>query len=699
MQGAITSSSDREIVTAVKFLEWFSVRGYPESNLKKYLADNRKLNGSQIDEAFRLYHAKNTNIDADNPAADSRINQFHNHVSFLIRERQTEGKKLVQTFLKDDGEYCAILQCLHEDYFKKLCKMADEGTFQMSREEVDKIFRHIPTLYEFHKVFNADLNRACNVGWMFVGLFIFFHGYVDYMKDCLYAIKKMREYIRDTKLHDCMTQIRRQSKRRKDNMIDLLLVPLNRIQEYKKFLDQMYEWGDKSKEADYEFLGKASRRIGRVASYIGQYKHGISNRNEMNKVQLFVGSQCSVLHPNRLIVRRGMMNCGTFELPERKMFYMFFLFNDILLWTTKESKNPNFAELWNTKVTLLGAKEEGTRKFKLISGFGKNPQVLILECKSERQRDGWYNAIQSGISASKDTKVEAWSTLEEADYSAKEKHEETNKISSESKIDENENIPWRKVAKTKSNEQAAVAKKERPQKFKIGHLDEAYPKLENYGSTRSFQNQEFEEFHPLSRTLSTNSIQDFGFYNDHKQGEKTGNNMPVSGVNDKKVKITVPERKKDDSSEFTIRRNAYGCATSLHRNFFISNPNSRRPSITNGTKTPRTVFFDQRLRLRKILGKTVMENEVKLDTDVMGLRPKSDRSSQNLQGSLSREDGDMALLRQLKDKEDESSKSDSSSIRCVESPNTMVRRLSARKQKRRVSMSLRLDDVNVAYTK
>merc|ERR1719320_1164470 len=98
-----------------------------------------------------------------------------------------------------------------------------------------------------------------------------------------------------------------QSAIRSDNMIDLLLKPLERILEYREFLERLLSWADRKQTSDFEILGKATRRIGRLANYIEKYKYGIYNKNEMNKVQRFLKDQSNVLAPDRFIVRRGMM--------------------------------------------------------------------------------------------------------------------------------------------------------------------------------------------------------------------------------------------------------------------------------------------------------------------------------------------------------------------------------------------------------
>merc|ERR1719285_609284 len=138
----------------------------------------------------------------------------------------------------------------------------------------------------------------------------------------------MSKHIHDIKLQRVLDQIRERSRR---DMVDLLLIPLDRIMDYKEFLDKLHAWADQEKGADYVFLGKATRRIGRVANWIGKHKDGILNRNEMNKVQQFLGKQCNILRPKRRIIRRGLVVRKTNSWPVRKKLHIFFLFSDVLL--------------------------------------------------------------------------------------------------------------------------------------------------------------------------------------------------------------------------------------------------------------------------------------------------------------------------------------------------------------------------------
>merc|ERR1719233_315694 len=125
------------------------------------------------------------------------------------------------------------------------------------------MFFRIPDLLKFHNGFFLDLKRGSNIGRIFVKLFKFFEGYAEYMKDCQLTVNKMRKYMQDAKLHECIISISMSSTRKNDDMVDLLLYPLERILHYRTFLNKLLAMADKTQTSEYDLLGKASRRIGR----------------------------------------------------------------------------------------------------------------------------------------------------------------------------------------------------------------------------------------------------------------------------------------------------------------------------------------------------------------------------------------------------------------------------------------------------
>jgi hypothetical protein len=402
---------DPQVQTAVEFLtEVFQkgLKGHKEAELRKYLFHRRRLTNAQVDQAFKIYNANIPSTEGGGNAEREEVTsqkKTSGDYDFLLPANRARGKNLVFGFLKTELNYCNVLECLIEEYYKHLCEMADRKKITISRKELEPIFKRVLQLRLFHKKFYVDLKlRKDQFGQLFVRHFNSFRDYVEYMKDCNNAIKKMREYIYDKKLRKSLDNVRLISRRPNDDMMDLILSPMDRIKDYKEFLDSLYEWADKKQESDYLYLGKASRRIGRIVSWIEMYKYNIINQNEMNKVQQFLDTQCSIISPSRRIVRRGLMIRRTTTWPARNKHYVFFLFNDVLLWTTRKGDLQNLVFLRDCEVRPSGSKYNRARKFEVVADGQryKYHKLLKLECRDPRQRNEWYDVIKREISLAKD---------------------------------------------------------------------------------------------------------------------------------------------------------------------------------------------------------------------------------------------------------------------------------------------------------
>jgi len=284
-----------------------------------------------------------------------------------------------------------------------------------------------------------------------------------------------------------MQRMKLSSKRKSDDMIDLLLYPLNRITDYKEFLEKLENWSDQSKKLSHELISKAARRIKRVSQYIEKYKHGIVNRSEMNKVQLFLNKQCNIFAPERRILRRGLMIRRTLGWTSRNKQYIFFLFNDVFLWTTKNGELQNVVMLRDCQVMSSDAKTNPKRKLKVVTTGRKN-KILLLECKSDRQRNDWFSAIQEGIILAKAEKVKM--------DAEKQQGEET---------DDKDDVPPIMLKRfNRSIDISNTASRRVSGEFRLGDCDSPVlgsPSDETYDNvfeySRNFLNQELKDIEPL----------------------------------------------------------------------------------------------------------------------------------------------------------------------------------------------------------
>jgi len=416
---------DPQVVTAADFLGEVFQKGHQEAELRNYLINRRHLTDEQVDQAFKIL---NNRVDvqnrkkADRPEVEKQKTTSSPKWAFLLPANREMAKNFTKEFLLTEYNYLNVLDCLVDEYYNYLCETADRGKIIITRKELEQIFRHVIQLSKFHRKFYEDVRRRkVSFGHLFVQNFHSFRGYLEYIKGCNFATMKMRDYNYDKKLRKSLEHVRLTSRRPNDEMMDLILSPLDRINDYKNFLQTLYGWADKRQETDYVYLGKACRRIGRVADYIDKWKHIIINRNEMNKVQQFLDKQCNIISANRRIVRRGLMIRRTTTWPARNKHYIFFLFNDVLLWTSKKGELQNIVFLRDCEVGPSDSKVNASKKFEVIArGRHCNYNKLLkLECKDVHTRNEWYNVLVKEIASARED-----STSKEENNSSKNKAEE-----------------------------------------------------------------------------------------------------------------------------------------------------------------------------------------------------------------------------------------------------------------------------------
>lgn len=449
------------IAMAVEFFNCFHWQYSGIDELKRYL-NNQGLTLSQVEEAFTIHKKEIAHELSQSDKGEIEIDPIEAAVLFLRKDKQEEGMNLLHKFFKAEFFYCTILECLKKEYYGELAGIAKENEFSMTSKDVEEIFRCIPTLFKFHTRFYNDLQRGANIGWMFIRHLNFFNLYLEYMRDCTQTVSKIRGYILDDSLHKVLSNIRKRSKRRRDDMVDLLLVPLDRIVDYKNLVDKLYAYADKTHAMNYGFLGKAAKNLSKIAKVIETEKYDISNKNEMNKAQLFFGKGIDVLVTNRVILRRGMMAYKTKLVSLKKKMYMFFLFNDALVWSMKKNEDPNIVKLWSCSVVKSSGK-----KFKLqTKGQFK---ALNLECASEEDRDEWYDAVEAAIISATEAETSAWSnfkttdespgTINKRSFSLYQNHNRTETMGSDQNGDGDEKKSNQEV-KTQSSQQKLKSSKE-----------------------------------------------------------------------------------------------------------------------------------------------------------------------------------------------------------------------------------------------
>jgi len=551
---------DGKIATTVEFLWEVHRKGFKgEVDLRNYLSNKHELTKAEVDESFRIHQAKldleakSTGINLNNQDQQKIKSEGHSerpetsvdgsHIApgalkFLLKEHLPVGEKLAVDFLKSENTYCSILECLHLHYYCGLLKIAEQGRIDMTESEVEEIFSSVPDLLNFHSSkFLVQLTSGADIPTTFLRFFKTFAGYAEYMKNCTVTVQILRVHCGDKRLYKQMRRLKLNSTRKTDDMVDLLLHPLDRISEYGEFLTKLENWADPSQKEKYELIRKAARRVNRVSKYIEKYKHGIVNNSEMIKVQLFLNKQCNIFSPDRRILRRGMMIRRNLGWASRRKMYIFFLFNDFFLWTSKSGELQNVVMLHHCEVSDFDAKNNPARMLKVVAK-GRKSKVLLLECTTEQQRNDWLESMKEAIALAK-----AAEAL---------KQERLNQQGEIAPNDEDVKPIMLKRLINRSTDFSRSPSKRISGEFRLGdyetqvELDAALsedPSFDNvFQSARNFQIQELKDLEPFD-DMSVTEYDHYLYSYDDEKGQATTNVLSPFGKKCSNTGFDRSERK------------------------------------------------------------------------------------------------------------------------------------------------------------
>jgi len=379
------------------------------------------------------------------------------------------------------------------------------------------------------------LKAGEDIGRMFVRLLHFFKKYPEYMKSLTVTIKQLGTYAGDKVFQKCLKQIRRDSKFQPHDLVGLMLIPLDRIVEYKVFLDNLVALANATKSRS-EYLNKAARRIGRISSYIKKYRSVINNIHEIYRVQIYLAGQVDIFADKRRLIKRGMIIRRTEGWTARNKQYVFFLFNDILLWTTKKGAFQNVVPLEKCEVLPWEARNNSKHKLKLIAREDR-VKTLWLECKSQRQRDDWYCTLERAIVDSH--KLLFQEMIELPEVVVYEDSDEEQKVKHPSDLNNNENAVLKKTVdkisinpgsrsslnlgsrsslhlSSRSSLMAIAENEGENKKHDSDSEDFAY----DYECSQNYSTYEFKGFDPFNDTASQISESDLRFYEENSRYKK-----------------------------------------------------------------------------------------------------------------------------------------------------------------------------------
>ncbi|XP_010897289.1 rho guanine nucleotide exchange factor 39 [Esox lucius] len=310
------------------------------------------------------------------------------------RKKTRTAREMVQT----EQKYCDELQLVNT-YFVEILKA--KGTLRQDIRE--SIFSTVTSIYSVNQSLLVRLEKG-EFGRGFDDFCPHLHYYVTYVDNIQNAskvlalqVKKNKAFRRFKKLQESRPEFHC------CKLEDLLLLPLQRIQQYKHFLRDLTE-NTGPHSPDFQQLSRSVEAVSEVAQRIQDNARSHDNQLQLRRVQkLLKGTKAKVIVPGRWYLREGWLRAVPPKGAEAKP-KMFFLFSDVLL----QAKHCNRLHPTN------GDKFAGQRFYPLrdctvekVFGHTKSqggllsltfPKAkLLLMSSNQEDIDDWYRSLSSAV--------------------------------------------------------------------------------------------------------------------------------------------------------------------------------------------------------------------------------------------------------------------------------------------------------------
>ncbi|XP_025106664.1 FYVE, RhoGEF and PH domain-containing protein 6-like isoform X3 [Pomacea canaliculata] len=318
----------------------------------------------------------------------------------LKAKREKKVFDIAEEVMKSEKVFVDVLRLLNVDFRVFVSQKTEEvGHAVVPSETLNKILDYLPQLQSFNEVLLKDLKERID-GWeqnqkisdIFVKKGPFLKLYSSYIRNFEHATALLDETCK--KHHEfqlTVLQFERTPKCANLALKHYMLKPIQRIPQYKLLL-QNYLNQLTPESTDYRDTIVALNIVSEVADHANEsMRHG-DNVQKLLEVQRSLIGQFEVIQPGRVLIKRGELQKLSRKVMQPRMF---FLFNDVLLYTTPVTAGYRL----NNVLPLNGMKvvppklEEFKNEFNIITTH----RSFTVATSTPSEREEWLNALWNAI--------------------------------------------------------------------------------------------------------------------------------------------------------------------------------------------------------------------------------------------------------------------------------------------------------------
>lgn len=336
-----------------------------------------------------------------NDESSSEDSETESSEDKIARKRAKKVFYIAKEICSSEEVFVDVLKLLNLD-FRVFISQATESSGKpvIPNEVLNKILNYLPQLQNLNEELLKDLQTRVakwedkpQVADIFVKKGPFLKLYTSYIKDFSEATEIMDEACK--KYPSFLTAVKQFERSPRCANLALkhyMLKPIQRIPQYKLLL-QDYRKHLTPDSPDYPDTIVALKIVSDVADHANESMRQGDHVQKMLEIQKSVEGNYEVIKPGRTFLKEGeLMKLSRKEMQPR----MFFLFNDVLLYTSPIATG---GYRFNNALTLVGMKVSKPKRDDLRTEFNiiSIQRSFMVIAKNEEERNSWVDMLQRAI--------------------------------------------------------------------------------------------------------------------------------------------------------------------------------------------------------------------------------------------------------------------------------------------------------------
>ena len=342
------------------------------------------------------------------PVSSNRPSTTRKH-SPSSKEHQADMRVHVrEEIVSTEKFYVECLNDLVRQYMEPIKKLGPK--MGVEPRHVSAMFGNLTVLVQFHSIFLESLRSNPNTSAVFVQFADFLKMYTQYVGGYEKSIATINS-LRGNKAFQKLLEDKRDELKGR-GIMTYLIMPVQRIPRYVLLLRELKKHTGED-HPEHEALCVALAKIEKIAEHVNERQREQERMSKLLDIQNRLRKSDFILFkPDRRLIKEGMIRRLKEEYVlerSREEPYssdveeqLFFLFNDLLLWTTKEFDIVGHTPL--ERLLCLPDNAQFRVPFTLSLGIRGRPFCpdMLFACKDQTEKDEWTRYILSAINTATD---------------------------------------------------------------------------------------------------------------------------------------------------------------------------------------------------------------------------------------------------------------------------------------------------------